>query len=523
MPVTTVIGSIIKYIDAENQTIIRPKTTDSAVSVDRGSNANVPSSATDLNKLVAALGSLAFKSGIAEATTSVAGLMSAADKAKLNGIAENANNYTHPNSGVSAGTYTSVTVNAQGHITAGTKPTTLAGYGITDAASKQHQHESADIVSLDASKITGVIDISHIPQGALERVVPVADDGARLKLTTGEVQKGDVVKVESTGLMYFVVDDTKLSTEAGYMPFTAGAATSVPWSGVTGKPSTFTPSAHNQDISTINGLQAALNGKAADQVMSGATDSTSGTKGLVPAPSTGAANRYLRSDGTWAVPPDNNTTYTNMVGASSSAAGKAGLVPAPAAGKQTQYLRGDGTWATPTDTKYNNATTGAAGLMSAADKTKLDGIETGANKYVHPATSGNKHIPTGGSEGKILRWSADGTAVWGDDKDTTYAVFRGASASAAGGTGLVPAPAQNQHTRFLRADGTWQTPTNTTYNVFSGANGSAGGTNGLVPAPGAADNHDLLCGDGTWKAMSETMVVANSAPAYSCIWIQTEA
>lgn len=41
--------------------------------------------------------------------------------------------YTHPNSGVSAGTYRSVTVNAQGHVTSGTNPTTLAGYGITDA------------------------------------------------------------------------------------------------------------------------------------------------------------------------------------------------------------------------------------------------------------------------------------------------------------------------------------------------------------------------------------------------------
>lgn len=36
--------------------------------------------------------------------------------------------------GVSAGTYRSVTVNAQGQVTAGTNPTTLAGYGITDAA-----------------------------------------------------------------------------------------------------------------------------------------------------------------------------------------------------------------------------------------------------------------------------------------------------------------------------------------------------------------------------------------------------
>lgn len=41
--------------------------------------------------------------------------------------------YTHPNSGVTAGTYKSVTVNAQGHVTSGSNPTTLSGYGITDA------------------------------------------------------------------------------------------------------------------------------------------------------------------------------------------------------------------------------------------------------------------------------------------------------------------------------------------------------------------------------------------------------
>lgn len=36
-------------------------------------------------------------------------------------------------------------------------------------------------------------------------------------------------------------------------------------------------------------------------------------------------------------------------------------------------------------------------------------------KYTHPTTSGNKHIPAGGSDGQILRWSADGTAEWGND------------------------------------------------------------------------------------------------------------
>ena len=40
--------------------------------------------------------------------------------------------------------------------------------------------------------------------------------------------------------------------------------------------------------------------------------------------------------------------------------------------------------------------------------------------YTHPTTAGNKHIPAGGSSGQILRWSADGTAVWGNDNNTTY-------------------------------------------------------------------------------------------------------
>lgn len=42
--------------------------------------------------------------------------------------------------------------------------------------------------------------------------------------------------------------------------------------------------------------------------------------------------------------------------------------------------------------------------------------------YSHPTTSGNKHIPSGGSSGQILRWSADGTAAWGADNNTTYGV-----------------------------------------------------------------------------------------------------
>ena len=194
--------------------------------------------------------------------------------------------------------------------------------------------------------------------------------------------------------------------------------------------------------------------------MTGATSSTAGKAGLVPAPASGKQTSFLRGDGTWVVPT--NTTYSNMTAATSSAAGKAGLVPAPAAGAQAKFLRGDGTWQTPTNTTYSAATTSTAGLMSASDKSKLDGIASGANAYslptassstlggvkttstvtstsgltacpiisgvpyykdtnttyTHPTTSGNKHIPSGGSSGQFLKWSEDGTAVWASDNNT---------------------------------------------------------------------------------------------------------
>ena len=83
--------------------------------------------------------------------------------------------------------------------------------------------------------------------------------------------------------------------------------------------------------------------------------------------------------------------------------------------------------------------------------------------YVHSTTAGNKHIPAGGASGQFLKWSADGTAVWAADNNTTYSAFKAATASAAGGTGLVPAPAAGAQAKYLRADGSWQTPPDTKY------------------------------------------------------------
>ena len=157
--------------------------------------------------------------------------------------------YTHPNSGVTAGTYKSVTVNTQGHVTAGSNPTTLAGYGITDASPKGHTHSQYLTASsdLNVNKLKGVISLDNLPAGVLERLVKVTNDTARFALTTNDIQLGDTVKVESTKMMYIVKDTTKLNSEDGYEQYTAGMALSVPWSGVTGKPSSYTPSTHTHD------------------------------------------------------------------------------------------------------------------------------------------------------------------------------------------------------------------------------------------------------------------------------------
>ena len=80
-------------------------------------------------------------------------------------------------------------------------------------------------------------------------------------------------------------------------------------------------------------------------------------------------------------------------------------------------------------TNWNDAKTHADSTHARTDATKVEASTTNGNikingtevnVYTHPTTSGNKHIPSGGSEGQILKWSSDGTAVWGNESGTTY-------------------------------------------------------------------------------------------------------
>lgn len=215
--------------------------------------------------------------------------------------------------------------------------------------------------------------------------------------------------------------------------------------------------------------------------MTGASSSQAGTSGYVPAPSAGASNRYLRSDGTWQVPPDTNTTYSTFTGASSSAAGTSGLVPAPSQGASTRYLRSDGTWATPTDT--NTTYTAGTGLSLSGTTFSLatSGVRSGSYGPSSNVTGNNNttvNIPqiTVDSYGRVTSITNRVYTSVNTDTNTTYSNFTGADSDSAGTSGLVPGPSAGASNRYLRSDGTWAVPTDTNTTYTAGTALSMSGT-----------------------------------------------
>lgn len=69
---------------------------------------------------------------------------------------------THNISGVKAGTYKSVTVDTYGHVTTGTNPTTLSGYGITDALSSSTKYAASDGVGGNALKANLLANLGRL-------------------------------------------------------------------------------------------------------------------------------------------------------------------------------------------------------------------------------------------------------------------------------------------------------------------------------------------------------------------------
>lgn len=363
---------------------------------------------------------------------------------------------------------------------------------------------STTLANFDASKIaSGTISIDRLPKAALERLIVVADDTARFALTTATAQSGDTVKVTSTGKMYLIKDESKLNSEDGYEPYTASQASSVPWSGVTGKPSTFTPPTSSATV--LGGIKVGY--------------TTSGKNYKVQLDSSG--NAYVNVPWT-----DNNTTY-NEATADTLGLVKIGYV---SNGKNYAVLLANGKmyvnvpW-TDSNTTYTQATSDNLGLVkigySANGKNYPVALDGNGKMYVNvPWTDTNTTygvVGANGSTGLVKNGSTVTSAsgytacpiVGGipyyKDTNTTYANMKAATASAAGAAGLVPAPAAGKQASFLRGDGTWVVPTNTTYGLASTtANGLLRQLNGSTSS--------FMRGDGTWATPpNTTYAVANES------------
>lgn len=195
----------------------------------------------------------------------------------------------------------------------------------------------------------------------------------------------------------------------------------------------------------------------------GATTLSNGEQGLVPAPLSTDANKFLQGDGSWGTPTDttytaganvqisaNNeisatdTTYSPFVGASSSVVGAAGLVPQPTIGDQDKYLKGDGTWGTVSGANYSAGT----GIDITNDIISID------NTVVQEKLTAGTNVQINGNTISAT--------------DTTYADFVGTDGQTAGTAGLVPAPATTDEGEFLKADGTWATPPGAIYTAGTG-------------------------------------------------------
>lgn len=308
-----------------------------------------------------------------------------------------------------------ITTNAQGHVTAATAVTKsdITALGIP----AQDTNTTYGVASSSANGLMSAADkakLDGIASGANNYTLPTASSS-----TLGGVKTGANI-TNSSG----TISLTKANVTAalGYTPPTTDTNTWI--------------------------------------AFKGATTSAAGTAGYVPAPTAGAANRYFRSDGTWTVPPNTNTTYTlTKSGSTITLNGSDGSETSVTDSNTTYSLSSFGVTATATELNYMDGVTSNV-------QTQLNGKAASSHSHNTASTSAAGFLrQLNGSTSNYLR--GDGT--WATPPNTTYSNMSGASTSAAGKAGLVPAPAAGAANRYLRSDGVWAVPpdTNTTYTLSS--------------------------------------------------------
>lgn len=432
------------------------------------------------------------------ATTSVAGFMSAADKSKLDGITASADSVAFSQSLTSGAEVGTITING-----AGTKLYAPLNTNTT--------------YDLNTSQVSGQnVKLNLVAGGSGSGTDSIEIKGGGATSVTRDTTTGAII-IESTD------HDTTYGAAGTSLGLVKSGGDVTIASGLI----TVNDDSHNHVISNVDGLQAALDTKSdSSHTHNYAGSSSAG----------GAATSANKVNSSLTVKLNSGTTEgTNMFTFNGSAAKSVNITPSAIGASASGHTHDDRYYTeSEIDTKlsgksnsghgHDAATQSAAGFMSANDKKKLDGIASGANAYTHPSThaasmitglatvatsgsyndlsnkptipqlndstsststttaatanavqlayskavtaqatassaldtanakstvaesstngkvtvngtdikvyehpttAGNKHIPTGGSNGQVLKWGASGTAVWGTDNNTTYTFATG--------------------------------------------------------------------------------------------------
>ena len=295
-------------------------------------------------------------------------------------------------SAFSSGLY-KITTNAQGHVTAATavQKSDITALGIP-AQDTNTTYSNATTSTAGLMSAADKIKLEGIATEANKYVLPVATEEALggVKVGFPESGKNYPVELNSDNQMFVNVPwtDTNTTYTLGSFGITATAAELNYMDGVT------------------SNVQTQLNGKAASShthnYAGSSTAGGSATSAVKLDSSAGSATQPVYFSGgkpvatTYtlgaSVPSGakfTDTTYSAMTGATTSAAGKAGLVPAPAAGAATRYLRSDGTWQVPPDTNTTYTLSSFGITATAAELNKLDGCTATVTElnYVDGVTS----------------------------------------------------------------------------------------------------------------------------------------